>query len=470
MLVLTGFLKHSMKIKQLNSINPKNTLKIRSWNIFSQKKVEAIVKNTSDAQTIWKTIELDAKLSLIKKLSSILRFNIKSLSSMMADEMGKPLAQGQSEINKCIWLCNYYIDNAEAYLSPEHIETEFYKSYISFQPLGLVFGIMPWNFPFWQVFRYAVPALIVGNGVLLKHSSNVQGCANAIEKCFEDAGFPDNIFKNLQITSDMVSGVIESKKVAGVALTGSTLAGKAVAKKAGEFLKKTVLELGGNDPYIILDDANIDKAVEACIEGRLLNTGQSCISAKRLIVTKKNILPFTNKLLAILKSKVVGDPYDDVDIGPLVSLIAREEVQELVSESINLGAKVILGGKIPKTKGAYYPITIMTNVKPGMPAFDEEIFGPVFSIIQADDDDEAIHLANNSKYGLGAAVFTGDIKKGEIIANEKFEAGLCFVNDYVKSDPRLPFGGVKMSGHSRELSSYGLKEFVNIKTVVVKSK
>ena len=470
MLVLTGFLKHSMKIKQLNSINPKNTLKIRSWNIFSQKKVEAIVKNTSDAQTIWKTIELDAKLSLIKKLSSILRFNIKSLSSMMADEMGKPLAQGQSEINKCIWLCNYYIDNAEAYLSPEHIETEFYKSYISFQPLGLVFGIMPWNFPFWQVFRYAVPALIVGNGVLLKHSSNVQGCANAIEKCFEDAGFPDNIFKNLQITSDMVSGVIESKKVAGVALTGSTLAGKAVAKKAGEFLKKTVLELGGNDPYIILDDANIDKAVEACIEGRLLNTGQSCISAKRLIVTKKNILPFTNKLLAILKSKVVGDPYDDVDIGPLVSLIAREEVQELVSESINLGAKVILGGKIPKTKGAYYPITVMTNVKPGMPAFDEEIFGPVFSIILAENDEEAIHLANNSKYGLGAAVFTGDIKKGEIIANEKFEAGLCFVNDYVKSDPRLPFGGVKMSGHGRELSSYGLKEFVNIKTVVVKSK
>jgi len=469
MLVLIGFLKHSMKTKQLYSINPKNSLKMRSWNVFSQKKIETIVKETSDAQIIWKTIKLNSRLSLIKKLSNTLKDNIKIFSALMADEMGKPFAQGEAEINKCIWLCNYYIDNAEAFISSEQIETEFYKSYISFQPLGLVFGIMPWNFPFWQVFRYAVPALIVGNGVLLKHASNVQGCANAIEKCFKDAGFPENIFKNLQITSDMVSGVIENNKVAGVALTGSALAGKSVAKKAGEFLKRTVLELGGNDPYVILDDANIDKAIEACIEGRLLNTGQSCISAKRLIVTNKNILSFTKKLIDILKSKVVGDPYDVVDIGPLVSLNARAEVQELVSESIKLGAKVILGGKIPKTKGAYYPITVMTNVKPGMPAFDEEIFGPVFSIIEAENDEEAIHLANNSKYGLGAAVFTDDIKKGEIIANEKFEAGLCFVNDYVKSDPRLPFGGVKMSGHGRELSSYGLKEFVNIKTVVIKN-
>tara|TARA_A100001011_G_scaffold392564_1_gene480431 strand:+ start:94 stop:1473 length:1380 start_codon:yes stop_codon:yes gene_type:complete len=459
-----------MKTKQLNSINPKNTLKIKSWNIFSQKKIETIVKDTSDSQTNWKSIKLNSRLRLIKALSRNLKDNIKNFSALMADEMGKPLDQGISEINKCIWLCNYYLDNAEAYLSHEQIETEFHKSYISFQPLGLVFGIMPWNFPFWQVFRYAVPALIVGNGVLLKHASNVQGCANAIEKCFNDSGFPKNIFKNLQVPSEMVSNVIENNKITGIAFTGSTLAGKAVAKKAGELLKKTVLELGGNDPYIILDDANIDKAVESCIEGRLLNTGQSCISAKRLIVTSKNILVFTNKLRNILKSKVVGDPYDKVDIGPLVSLTARKELQEIVSESIRFGAKVILGGKIPKTKGAYYPITVLTNVKPGMPAFDEEIFGPVFSIIQADNDKEAIRLANNSKYGLGAAVFTENVKKGEMIANEKIEAGLCFVNDYVKSDPRLPFGGVKMSGHGRELSSYGLKEFVNIKTVVVKSK
>jgi len=270
MLVLTGFQKHLMIIKQLNSINPKNTLKIKSWNVLSQSKIETIVKDTSDAQIIWKTIKLDSRLSLIKTLRSTLKDNIKNYSVLMADEMGKPLSQGSLEINKCIWLCNYYIDNAITYLSPEQIETEFYKSYTSFQPLGLVLGIMPWNFPFWQVFRYAVPALIVGNGVLLKHASNVQGCANAIEKCFNDSGFPENIFKSLQIPSEMVAGVIENNKVAGVVLTGSTLAGKAVAKKAGELLKKTVLELGGNDPYIILDDAGIDKAVEACIQGRLL--------------------------------------------------------------------------------------------------------------------------------------------------------------------------------------------------------
>ena len=301
MLVLTGYLKHSMKTKQLISINPKNTIKIRSWDIYSQKKIKTIVKDTSDAQTIWKAIELSSRLSLIKKLSITLKDNIKIFSALMADEMGKPLVQGEAEINKCIWLCNYYQDNTEAFLSSEQIETEFYKSYISFQPLGLVFGIMPWNFPFWQVFRYAVPALIVGNGVLLKHASNVQGCANAIEKCFKDAGFPKQIFKNLQIPSKMVAGVIENNKVAGVAFTGSTLAGRAVAKKTGDFLKKTILELGGNDPYVILDDANIDKAIEACIEGRLLNTGQSCISAKRLIVTNKNLLSFTNKLIQVLK-------------------------------------------------------------------------------------------------------------------------------------------------------------------------
>ncbi len=265
MLVLTGFLKRLMKNKQLCSINPKNNLKIRSWNIFSQKKIETIIKNVSNAQTIWKTIKLDSRLSLIKKLTSTLKNNSESFSALMADEMGKPFIQGEAEINKCIWLCNYYIDNAESFTSHEYIKTEFYKSYISFQPVGLVLGIMPWNFPFWQIFRYAVPALIVGNGVLLKHASNVQGCANAIENCIKDSGFPKNIFKNLQIPSDIVNKVIENDKVSGVAVTGSTLAGKAVAKKAGEFFKKTVLEIRGNDPYIILDDANINKAVNSCV-------------------------------------------------------------------------------------------------------------------------------------------------------------------------------------------------------------
>ena len=391
------------------------------------------------------------------------------MSILMADEMGKPKKQGMGEISKCVWLCDYYLKNSEQVLSDKHVETEFYESYVTYRPIGLVLGIMPWNFPFWQVFRYAIPSLIVGNGVLLKHASNVQGCANMIKDCFIEAGFPNNIFNNLQIPSSLVSKVIEHDQIQGVAFTGSTNAGKAVAKIAGKNLKKTVLELGGNDAYLILDDAKLDHAVKACIEGRLLNNGQSCISAKRLIVTKNNIKSFTKKLIDNLDLKVMGDPYDDVDYGPLVSLSARAEVHKMVKSSIKMGAKLNLGGEIPDSDGAYYPITVLSKVQPGMPAFEEEIFGPVFSIIEAKDNDHAIDLANNSKYGLGAAVFTSDINEGRKIAEEKIQAGVCFVNDYVKSDPRLPFGGVKMSGYGRELSGYGLMEFVNIKSIVVEN-
>ena len=458
-----------MNSTNLKSINPKNNLLIELWAVPSFDHVELIINDTSTAQLGWENINLYDRLKLIEELANILKAKTKVLSILMADEMGKPISQGQLEINKCIWLCNYYIENARNILLNKKIETEFYKSYVSYQPIGLVFGIMPWNFPFWQVFRFAVPALIVGNGVLLKHASNVQGCANAIEECFESAGFSKNIFNNLQIPSEMVAKVIENNKIAGIAITGSSEAGKSVAKKAGEFLKKTVLELGGNDPYLILNDANIDNAVEACIESRLLNNGQSCVSAKRLIVTRKNIKIFIKKIVDLLEKKIVGDPHGDVDLGPLVSVSARNEVHKMVLESIDSGATLILGGNIPNSEGAYYPITVLVDVKPGMPAFDEEIFGPVFSIVQAENDDEAINLANASKFGLGSAIFTSDIKNGEKIANEKLQSGLCFVNDYVKSDPRLPFGGIKMSGYGRELSSYGLKEFVNIKTVVVET-
>ena len=391
------------------------------------------------------------------------------MSTLMADEIGKPKNQGIEEINKCAWLCDYYFKNSEQILKNERVETEFYKSYITYRPIGLVFGIMPWNFPFWQVFRFAVPSLIIGNGVLLKHASNVQGCANMIKDCFIEAKFPNNLFDNLQIPSSLVSKVIEHDKIQGVAITGSVNAGKAVAKVAGRNLKKTVLELGGNDPYLILDDAELDYAVKACIDGRLLNNGQSCISAKRLIVTKNNIKSFTKKLIANLALKVMGDPYDDVDIGPMVSLSARDEVHKMVRSSIKMGAKLNLGGEIPDSNGSYYPITVLSKVQPGMAAFEEEIFGPVFSIIEANDNNHAIDLANNSKFGLGAAVFTADISEGKNIAEKKIQSGICFVNDYVKSDPRLPFGGVKMSGYGRELSSYGLMEFVNIKTIVVEN-
>jgi len=456
-----------MNSNQLHSINPKNNIKIRSWDIPSQNEIDFIIKSTCDAQLIWEKTDLTFRISLIKELANNLNDQNKELSTIMADEMGKPISQGKLEIDKCVWLCNYYNQNAINFLSSNNVKTEFFKSYVSYKPIGLVMGVMPWNFPFWQVFRFAVPALIVGNGVLLKHASNVQGCAHEIQKCFVEVGFPNNIFNNLTIPSKMVSEVIEDNKISGVAITGSTQAGKAVAKKAGECLKKTVLELGGNDPYIILDDANLNIAVRSCVEGRILNTGQSCISAKRLIVTEKNIDIFIKKIIELLETKIVGDPYDDVDLGPLASLSAREEVHGMVIKSIKYGAKLKLGGKLPQVKGSYYPITVLVDVKPGMPAFDDEIFGPVFSIIKAKNDRDAIRLANKSKFGLGSAIFTSNIERGEKIANEKIQSGLCFVNDYVKSDPRLPFGGIKSSGYGRELSSYGLMEFANIKTVVV---
>ena len=452
---------------QLKSINPKNNININSWDVLSQNAINHIINNASIAQLDWGPLKLDSKLRFIDNLVPTLKEKSKELSILMADEMGKPLSQGRIEIDKCVWLCNYYIQNAINILSDKNVETGYYKSYVSFQPIGLVLGVMPWNFPYWQVIRFAIPALIAGNGVLLKHASNVQGCANAIEACFLEAGFPNYIFKNLQIPSVKVDSIIENNKIAGVAITGSDQAGSAVAKKAGEYLKKTVLELGGNDPYVILDDADISKAVKSCVEGRLLNTGQSCISAKRLIVTKKNFEVFTQNLINLLETKIVGDPYDDVDLGPLVSNDARNEVHNLVKESILRGAILKMGGTIPDNKGAYYPITVLVNVQPGMPAFDDEIFGPVFSIIKSENNNDAIELANESKFGLGASVFTSDIKAGEKIAKKKIQAGLCFVNDHVKSDPRLPFGGIKSSGYGRELSSYGLMEFVNIKTVVV---
>jgi len=454
---------------ELKSINPKNNHLIRSWKIHDENEVSRILEKSNKSYLKWKSTDLSFRLNCLDEIANILRENSKEYGTLMSNEMGKPLSQGISEIEKCAWLCDYYRENAENFLSSKSIDTENYKSLVTFQPIGLVLGIMPWNFPFWQVFRFVIPSLTVGNGVVLKHASNVQGCASAIEKCFIDAGYYENIFCNLRIPGSQVASVIENDNIAAVTLTGSTPAGQAVAKKAGEYLKKTVLELGGSDPYVIFDDADIKNAVDACIAGRILNTGQSCIAAKRLIVTKSNAERFTEKLKNKLSLKIMGDPLDDVDIGPMVSMAARDEVADQVERSIAAGAKLELGGKKVDSEGAFYPITILSNVSPGMPAFDEEIFGPVFTVIVADDNEEAISLANRSEFGLGSAIFTRDLDNGEKIAKTELQSGACFVNDFVKSDPRLPFGGIKMSGYGRELSDYGMMEFVNIKTIVVKS-
>jgi succinate-semialdehyde dehydrogenase/glutarate-semialdehyde dehydrogenase len=354
-------------------------------------------------------------------------------------------------------------------LENQIIETDASKSYVAYRPIGIVLAVMPWNFPFWQVLRFAAPALMAGNVGVLKHASNVQGCALEIEKIFQDAGFPKNVFRTLVIGSKDVKEVIENPHVKAVTLTGSTPAGKAVASQAGAVLKKTVLELGGSDPYIILEDADLDQAITACMIGRFLNTGQSCIAAKRFIVIESILNEFRTKLLEAMKTQKWGDPFDeDVNVGPMVNIWSRDEVHEQVTASIEKGADLLVGGIIPDVEGAFYPATLLDNVRPGMPAFDDEIFGPVASIISVNNEEEAIQLANQTSFGLGGAVFTKDIERGEKIAANDIEAGCCFVNDFVRSDPRLPFGGIKESGYGRELSEAGIREFTNMKTVYIR--
>jgi succinate-semialdehyde dehydrogenase/glutarate-semialdehyde dehydrogenase len=327
---------------------------------------------------------------------------------------------------------------------------------------------MPWNFPFWQVFRFAAPGLMAGNAGILKHASNVSGCALAIEEVFREAGFPENLFRTILVPSSQMEDVIKNEKIKAITLTGSVPAGKAVARIAGSVLKKTVMELGGSDPYVILEDADLEMAADACVTARLINGGQSCIAAKRFIVVEKIYNSFEKLFIEKMKSKKMGDPFDESNhIGPQASFSLRDELHQQVEKSIKLGAELLLGGKIPDADGAYYPSTVLSNVKKGMPAYDEELFGPVSALIKVKDESEAIEIANDTIFGLGAAVFTSDIKRGEKIAKERLDSGCCFVNAFVKSDPRLPFGGIKESGYGRELSSFGIREFVNIKTVYI---
>ena len=452
----------------LISIDPATGNEIKAYPKHSPNEVAYILDQASQAQKNWCNTDLDLRISCLEQAAGTLRDRAKEYAKLMAREMGKPLSQGLGEIEKCAWLCEYYAEKSKSFLDDKVVDISGQKSLISIQPIGLVLGIMPWNFPFWQVFRFAIPTITAGNSGILKHASNVQGCAAAIEKCFIDSGFPENIFRNLVIPGTEVADVIKNPLIAAITLTGSTPAGKSVAETAGSVLKKTVLELGGSDPYVVLDDADLTVATDACIKGRTLNAGQSCIGAKRIIVHESIYDSFLTQLEEKLSTKIMGDPLDEVDMGPMVSASARDEIHGQVERAIESGADLRLGGQMPDGPGFYYPITLLANVTPGMAAFDEEVFGPVFSVIKAKDEAEALSLANQTEFGLGAAVFTKDKSKGEEIAKKHLDAGLCFVNDFVKSDPRLPFGGIKQSGYGRELSSFGMMEFVNIKTVVVK--
>lgn len=453
----------------LKSINPANGEIIREYEEYQSDEIDNAIEANYQAYKKWRKEPVKQRVGLLLEAARILREKKEGLAFNITVEMGKNIAEARAEVEKCAKVCEYYAQNGEAFLENEVIVTEAQLSYAAMQPIGPVLAIMPWNFPLWQVFRFAAPALMAGNVCLLKHAANVPGCALAIENVFIEAGFPADVFRTLLVRSSKVEKIISDKRVKAVTLTGSTPAGKAVASAAGQHLKKCVLELGGSDPYLILKDADIDAAVEACVAGRILNAGQSCIGAKRFIIVDEVYEEFAEKFTDKMRAITLGDPFDETkDMGPLAKSSFREDLHRQVESSVNKGAKLLTGGYIPNRVGAYYPATVLGEVQPGMVAYHEELFGPVASLIRATDEADAIRIANDTVFGLGAAVFTRDIKRGQQIAEEELEAGCCFVNDFVRSDPRMPFGGVKESGYGRELSHYGMKEFMNIKGVYIK--
>ena len=452
----------------IKSINPATNIEIESYELHSDSEVNDILDKCQEEYNAFRKTSFAHRSTLMLRAADILEERKQRYAEIMTYEMGKTYSSAIGEVEKCAWVCRYYAEKAEEFLSDEIVETEATKSMICYRPMGVILAVMPWNYPFWQVFRFAAPALMAGNVGILKHASNVPQSALNIEEVFRDAGFPEYAFKTLLIGSKQVNAIIDNPIIKAATLTGSEYAGAAVAARCGEKIKKTVLELGGSDPYIVLEDADLDLAAEQCAKSRLLNTGQSCIGAKRFIVIEEVYDAFLSRFTDKMATAKMGDPMHDVEMGPMARHDLRDEVHQQVLDSLKAGAELHLGGRIPDGDGAYYPATILINVKPGMPAYDDEIFGPVASVIKVKDEAEAIKVANDSSFGLGGCVFTKDIERGERIAKDEIEVGCAFVNQFVKSDPRLPFGGTKISGYGRELSYYGIREFVNIKTLYIK--
>jgi len=449
----------------IQSINPATGEILESFKETSGQELDRILMGAHAAFLQWREVPFARRAQRMREAAQILRTRRAEYARTMTLEMGKPIVQGEAEVDKCAWACEYYADHAEAFLAEQPRETEASRSYVRFDPLGPVLAVMPWNFPFWQVFRFAAPALMAGNAGILKHASNVPRSALAIQEVFREAGFPRGLFSTVLVGSSAVAGLIADPRIVAVTLTGSELAGSKVAEQAGHALKKTVLELGGSDPFIVLADADIGAAARTAADARLINSGQSCIAAKRFIVVEPVADQFLDRFLDELRSRRMGDPLvRGTQVGPQARIDLRDLLHEQVAESVKRGAKLLLGGEVPAGKGAFYPPTLLAAVDKGMPAFDEETFGPVAAVIRAKDEADAVRLANDSTFGLGASLWTEDRVRAERLAAQ-IEAGSVFVNGVVKSDPRLPFGGIKRSGYGRELSEYGIREFVNVKSV-----
>jgi succinate-semialdehyde dehydrogenase/glutarate-semialdehyde dehydrogenase len=452
----------------LTSRNPTTGEVVAEYPVFDAERVDAAIVGADTRQRAWRRTSFDQRAEMLRAAASLLESRADQLAELMATEMGKPVTAGRQEAEKCAWACRYYADHGAEHLADVHVETDHRRSYVHHEPLGVVLAVMPWNFPLWQVFRFAAPALMAGNGAVLKHASNVTGASLAIAEILEAAGAPPGLFASLVIPSADVAAVIDHPLVRAVTLTGSGPAGRAVAGRAGSELKKTVLELGGSDPYVVLADADVGRAAAVCARSRLINSGQSCIAAKRFVVVDAVHDEFVELLDRELARSRLGDPLDEAtDIGPQARHDLRDELHRQVESSLDAGARLVRGGVVPEGPGAFYPATILTEVEPGMVAADEELFGPVAAVMRAAGTDEAVAIANTTSFGLGAAVFTADLALGEEIAATRLEAGTCTVNTLVASDPRLPFGGIGESGYGRELAGQGIREFTNVKTVVV---
>ena len=452
----------------MKSINPTTGEVVAEYRDHSPADIEAKLEASTRAFKDWRRRPFSERADLMRSAAERLEARKEEFARLMAVEMGKPIAAGRAEVEKCAWVCRYYADEAESMLADRSIPTERTRSYLHHEPVGTVLAVMPWNFPFWQVFRFSAPGLMAGNTGVLKHASNVPGSAIAIEEVMTEAGFPEGVFTTLLIPGSAVDAVIEHPAIAAVTLTGSDPTGRSVAAKAGTMLKKTVLELGGSDPYLILADADLPTAAATCATSRLINGGQSCIAAKRFIVVEEIADEFTELFTAEMANVEMADPLvESTKLGPQARHDLRDEVADQVRRSVEAGATLLLGGEVPQGPGAFYPPTVLAGVEKGMPAYHEEIFGPAAALITVASEDEAVEVANDTQFGLGAAVFSRDIERAERLAAERIEAGCCFVNAFVASDPRLPFGGVKTSGYGRELSDLGIREFVNQKTVVV---